>query len=179
MNGRNVFDSFRVRITRWFERLSLLGQQEQPTIETREYWQSAETILPGDELSRPYCTHSRLRQVVARLIGRLQGRPDSWPIIDRVCPVCGLRARGDLPVVYVLQVWFVDGICCEYHFPGRRVRDCYRIHNGVLHINMGKSVVAYSMDVVSTVSFEPREIPLDSPEVAEAERIIAGDSPDE
>ena len=75
---------------------------------------------------------------------------------------------------YFLRVWFTDGDLYEYKFLRSRPKDCYRISDNVLRIYLVDSEVAYSLDLVTSIQFGPREIPLNTPEVVEAEKIIAG-----
>lgn len=77
---------------------------------------------------------------------------------------------------YVLKVWFADGEVYEYVFQHRAWTECHRIINNALHIYLEDSVLTYSMDFVSAITFGPREVVPDPPEVMEAERIIAARS---
>jgi hypothetical protein len=90
--------------------------------------------------------------------------------------VCGLLPAGDLSVEHILTVWYVDGEAYEYHFRGRRQQDCFDIDDAVIRIYLRDAVVAYPLQIISTIEFTARAVPTDAPEVLEAERIIAAPS---
>jgi hypothetical protein len=113
---------------------------------------------------------------LARFTGSLLGQPLSRSTIPGLCPICGLLPAGDRKVAYILKVWFADGEVYEYEFRHRSWKDCHRIVDNALHIYLEDSVLTYSMDFVSALTFGPREISPDAPEVSEAERIIAARS---
>jgi hypothetical protein len=145
--------------------------------------ETAESREPDLEESRevtPFCVHSRVRRSLARAWRRIVGRKPRFTHIPGICPICGLLPAGDWVLEYVLTVWFAEGHRCEFLFRGRSPQECYRISDGVLTIFMNRSTLSYGMDSVSAVDFAARAVPSNpkvSPEVEEAERIIAG--PDE
>jgi hypothetical protein len=130
----------------------------------------------GTEVN-PFCSHSRVRRSVAAAWRRAIGRKPRITHIPGVCPICGLLPAGDWVLEYVLTVWFAEGHRCEFIFRGKSPEECYRVSDGMLTIFMSRSTLTYGMDSISAVDFAGRAVPAQppvSPEVAAAERIIAG-----
>jgi hypothetical protein len=121
-----------------------------------------------------YCRHFRATKAVALVTGHLFARPVYRSTVKGLCPICGLLPKGDRSVEHVLKIWFVDGEMCEYRFRSRAWNQCHRITDNALHILLDDSVLTYSMELVSSVTFGTRETAPDSPEVVAAEHIIAG-----
>jgi hypothetical protein len=124
-----------------------------------------------------HCRHMWIRKTITALSGRMFARSICRSTIKGLCPICGLLPKGDRKVEHVLKIWFVDGEMCEYRFRNRAWNECHRISDNALHILMDDSVLTYSMELVSSVTFGTREITPDPPEVVAAEHIIASRHP--
>ena len=160
----------------WLSRLlDLFRATDEELPDGEEFAAVLEYILDEEPMPEQFCQHSRWQRLVARFSRRLIGaRGVGESPASPACPLCGLVPIEAAGVESILRVWFHDGEIREWVFEAEKPEDCYRISDSAVHIKQHLSVLSYSLEIIAAVHFERRRIPSVSPEVAEAERIIAG-----
>lgn len=152
----------------WWNRL--LGRVETPEIEKNRLTGLNKSGLYEEQTM--FCQHARITRFAASTFKTiLRFRKNRF--LSKGCPLCGLPVPGDRAMEFVLKIWFIDGDGYEYSFRNRPEEECYSISDNVLKVFFKNAVVCYPLAVIGTIEFKARSISSRSPEVAEAERIIA------
>ncbi len=152
----------------WWNRL--LGRVDTPEVEKNRRAGVNKSELFEEQTM--FCQHARITRFAASTFGKIRRfRKDRF--LSKGCPLCGLPVPGDRAMEYVLKIWFIDGDGYEYSFRNRPEDECYTISDNVLKVFFKNAVVCYPLAVIGTIEFKARSLSFQSPEVVEAERIIA------